>query len=244
MKSVVKSSRRSYASHIFKLLLWITFALFAIHLSLQYLNWEVFYQQNGQIYELTNRFDLDDEASVPTWFSQLLFLLVGLGALLASYMQHKPKARRLWQLIALIGVLFSIDEIAGLHEFVLQTIHVLFFKDAGPTEMDNAWLIVLPFILLGGIWLLWNLYKVIPKRTLLLIAGAGVIFLSGAIGVDLFTSITERESYLNQGILTGLEEAMELLSVTVVIYAITDYLERYHNERIKLILKNLTLLKR
>lgn len=237
MHSKNPEKKKPYATRIFKTLFWITICLFALHITLQYLNWEVYYQQNGQVYELTNRFDLDDESSVPTWFSQGLFMLIGLGALMIAHFQNAKKPKRLWRLIGVLGIIFSIDEIAGLHEFTLQTLHVIFFEDAGPTEVDNAWLIVLPFVLIAGIWILWNLYKYVPKRTLILIGVAGMVFLSGAIGVDLLTSITERESFLNQGLLTGLEEILELLSISVIIYALADHIERFHKSQVETIIK-------
>lgn len=206
--------------------------LIALHFLLQYLNWEVYYQQNGQVYELANRFDLDDEVSVPTWFSQILMLLIGSAALLAAYVQTKKEARRLWLMIGVLGIGFCIDEAAGLHEFALQTLHVTFFKDAKPTESDNAWLLVLPFILLIGGWLLWRMVQVVPKRTIGIIALSGTIFLTGAIGIDLLTSLTERESFLHQGILVGLEEGLELLATAVVLYAVVDFLEKHHQPQL------------
>ncbi|MBW3568904.1 hypothetical protein KY385_02120 [Candidatus Parcubacteria bacterium] len=223
-----KQINKSYAMRLLRILLSATVLIFFMHLLLQYLNWLVFYQQNGLVYELANRFDLDDESSVPTWFSQILFFLIGVLALLAAYLEAKIAPRRLWQVIGAVGLIFSIDEVAGLHEFVLQSLHVLFFKDATPTSSDNAWLLIAPIILLAASVFAWKMWRLLPRRTLFLFVAAGSIFLVGAIAVDMLTSVVPRESFLNQGMLVAFEETLELLGTVIVVYAIVDFLEIHH----------------
>lgn len=228
--------RSFYQTHAGKLATWLTLialALLALHFCLQGLNWLVYHQQNGSVYELTNRFDLDDEASVTTWFSQGLFLLLSFLALLAGYFDKNTKAKRLWWLIGLGALLASIDEVAGLHEFGLQTIHNLFFVDQAPTALANAWLMILPIILIIAGWLIREMLKTFSKNTVILFALAIGVFLTGAVGIDQITSLTERESFVHQGVLVGLEEALELVSVVVLIYAVAKHLEDNYETKIK-----------
>ncbi len=217
---------RTFASRLFVGLVSVTFVLVGVHLLLQHLNLNVHDQQNGQIYELSNRFDLDDESSVPTWFSHLLLLLIAMSAAFAAWL-HKPGAvRRLWALIAAAGLVAAIDEIATLHEFVLQSLHVTFFQDALPTALQNAWLLVAPFVLLAFGWLSWKMWRLLPQRTFMLLVGAGVVFLFGAMGIDILTSISVRDAFLHQGLYVAAEESMELLGCVVALCAIVDYIER------------------
>ncbi|HYF96808.1 MAG TPA: hypothetical protein VD947_02080 [Patescibacteria group bacterium] len=221
--------KRSVAIRILWVLLSVTFIITATHLLFQYLNLAVFYQQVGQFYELSNRFDFDDESSVPTWFSQLLFLAIGVSALFAAYLQKDKAPRRLWSIIAGIGLVFSLDEISGLHERVLQSIHVLLFQDAGPTKLANAWWVVLPFVLIICGWLIWQIARLLPTRTLFIFVLSGFVFLSGAVLIDLFTSVASRETFLNQGVYVAIEETLELIGTIIALYAILDYLEtNYH----------------
>lgn len=233
------SSAALYSTRLLWTLLAAIGIVLGLHLLLQYLNLQVFYQQNGQVYELSNRFDLDDESSVPSWFSQALFLAIGAGAGLAAYLQTNKPIRRLWQVIAALGLLFSIDEVSTLHEHVLQTVHVLFFKDASPTGLANAWWLVAPFILLAGGWMLWKMMRLLPRRTMLLFGIAGLAFLSGAIVIDLLTSIVPRETFLNQGILVASEETLELLGTATALYAIINYLETRHHTSLARAIKQL-----
>lgn len=218
----------------------ITGAILVVHLLLQFLNLEVFYQQNGQIYELSNRFDLDDESSVPTWFSQFLFLAVACAAFLTAYLERNRPRRRIWLGIGLLAVVFSLDEIATLHEYMLQTLHVILFQDAQPTAFANAWWLVGSVVVIIAGWTLWNIKKFLPIRTVTLFFVSGLIFWIGAIIFDGLTSFVPRESFLNQGVLVAIEETMELTGVALALYATLDYIERKHKRKISAALKQLT----
>lgn len=239
MPSHNKRANRPYATRILHTLLFALLTLVVLHLTLQFLNLNIYYQQNGQVYELSNRFDFDDEASLPTWFSQLTLLFVGASAALAAYLQPKPPVRRMWRVIAVVGVVMSIDEVATLHERLLQALHVLFFKDAASGGLTNAWLLVIPLVLIAGGTMIWAGIRHLPKRTLMLFVLSGIFFLLGAIGIDLLTSIVERENFLSQGILVAAEESLELLGVILAIYAIADYIERQHYSSIEGALRQL-----
>lgn len=228
-RSPGKTHSTPHSSRLLRALVVVSLVLLFIHLGLQFLNLNVFHQQSGQIYELSNRFDFDDESSVPTWFSQALFLAISAFALLAACLQTKKAQRNFWRLIAFIGVAFSIDEIAGLHERILQSVHVAFYQDASPTGLDNAWWLIAPVLLLAGGWLAWMTIRLLPRRTTLLFVASGVAFLVGAVAVDLITSVVSREWFLNQGVLVAAEEMVELLACIGILYAMADYLEGNFN---------------
>ncbi len=207
-------------------------AMVIVHLILQYLNMDVFYQQNGPVYELSNRFDLDDESSVPTWFSQVLFLLISASAFLASIMESSLPRRNIWRLIALGTLIFSIDEIATLHEFTLQTVHVLFFGESSPTGLSNAWLLLLPFVLAIGLWLIWQIARHFPRKMIIQFALAGSVFIFGAVFVDILASTVARDTFLNQGIIVAVEETFELVASLIVLYAILRYIETENHAKL------------
>lgn len=223
-----KKPSRPVATRLTWWLVVVTMVLLGVHIVLQYLNFVVFGEQQGQIYELSNRFDLDDEISVPTWFSQVLFLMIGAGAWLAAYLQTNKTARGLWSIIAAIGLLISLDEVASLHEFFLQSLHVLFYQDSSPTSSANAWLLITPFVLLAAAWLARQLMRYLPRRIVLLFVAGGAVFLVGAVAFDALTSVVPRNSFINQGVLVAIEETLELLGAIIVLYAIANYLEAKH----------------
>lgn len=239
MQSTTKTV--SFSARLFWILMGAVMFIVAAHFLLQYLNLVVYHQQNGAIYELSNRLDLDDESSLGTWLSQFLLLLVAVAAGLAAYLHKDTFKRRLFGIVAGAGLLFSIDEVASLHEFVLQLLHVTFFQDAPPTGLNNAWWLVAPFIVIAGGFFLYKMMVTLPMRLTVLFAVAALAFLSGAIFVDMLTSVSDRETFIHQGILVGIEEMMELVGTVIALYALVDYLERLYPKQLKETLERLRI---
>lgn len=236
LRPVRVASRHSHDTFAIRLL-WVLIGalvtLTVLHLLLQHLNLNIFYQHNGQVYELSNRFDFDDESSVPTWFSHLLFLGIGVSALSAAWLHKSGALRRLWLLVGVAGLAAAIDEIATLHEFVLQSLHIMYYQDASPTATQNAWAIVAPFVLAAFGWVAWRMWRLLPRRTFILLVISGVIFLFGAMGIDLLTSISARETFWHQGLYVAAEESMELLGCILALSTIVDYIERRSGPNIR-----------
>lgn len=213
--------------------------LAAAHLVMQYLNFSVYHEKHGQIFELSNRVDFDDEVSVPTWFSEVLFLCIAGTAFLLSYLQSKKAPRLLWAIIATIAVLMSLDEGASIHEMVLQIIHLKVIGEVPPVLTDNAWLLVLPFIGAAALLLLWFMVKHLPRQTIVLCVIGGVIYLSGAVFIDMISTTSATNTFYNSGVLVAIEEVSELLGATIILYAFIRYTEQFYGSRIKAALKQL-----
>lgn len=225
-----------YSKLICRWLLITTGVLIFLHLLLQHVNLNIFHQQNGYFFELSNRLDMDDESSIPTWFSQIIFLAISCAALLAATLEKLRVKRTLWIVIGIVAVSLSIDEIAGIHEQVLQTVHVLLFHQAAPTITANAWFVVLPFVLVAVGLLARQMVRHFPKR-LLTVTGLGLaIFLTGAVGVDIITQGIEfpqfSHEFLLQGIFVAVEEGLELIGSIIVLYGIMEYIEKHYHKRI------------
>lgn len=225
-----------------KLLFWlvgIILLMGCVHLFMQYLNFEVYNEKHGAIYELSNRFDFDDEASVMTWLAQFQFLLLAAACFFAASLEKIRALRLLWITAGSASVAFSIDETATLHEFVLQRIHVAFYQDAEPTLLSNSWIIVLPLILLIGYILAKIMFRYLPKRTIGLISVGSIIFVTGAVIVDLVTQGTPGRPFISQGIFVAIEEICEFLGLAIVIYAVTSYIEQVYGKTVGRAVKQL-----
>ncbi len=223
---------QSLSLKILLALLLSTVALFLIHVIFKYISVRIFNEQHGALFELSARLDVNDENSVPQWFSQLLFLCVGVLALFSAHLSDQRSARALWTVIGVIGILLSLDDVATLHEFVLQTLHNTFFLDTAPSALVNAWLIVVPFIVLIGALLGWWAWHALPRRTMLLLMIGGITYVAGKILMDSLANNVD-DLFLDSGLMQGLEKIFQYSGISVVLYAILDYLERYHRARIK-----------
>lgn len=236
----MRTTKTIFSRKLLFTLLTITLLFTIIHLILQYINTVHFNLSYGNFYEVTNRFDFDDEASIPTWFSNVLFLMAASAAGLAAYLERKKKSFGVWLLIMSGAILGSIDEVSTVHESGLQSIHLLFFNENAPTLLANAWVVIVPVVLIFIAWFFVLALRVLPKKTIKLFAIAAAIYLSGAIGVDIITStLLDSTPFIEQGIFVAIEEVSELVGLSILIYAISSYIETNYSDRVRKAIKEL-----
>lgn len=227
------NKNKSFSNKLLITLL-LVIGIFAVtHLLLQYTNITYFDQRYGNFYELTNRFDFDDEASIPTWFSNVLFLALAFCAFLAAKLDKAKKTKSIWIFIGVASIIGSIDEVSTVHESGLQSLHLLFFNENTPTFFANAWIIIVPFIIIFAAIFFYKSVKLLPTKTTKLLAIAVGIYLSGAVGIDIITStILESSDFVKQGLLVAIEEVAELIGLSIAIYAISSYIENNYSEKV------------
>lgn len=216
----------------FALLVSVSAILLTLHLAFQHLNL-AYNEKHGQIFEISNRFDVDDEASVPTWFSQAVWIGVAGASLLAARLSKVKAINKLWLVMALIGLVFSIDEVSGLHELSLQSLHLLFFGLEQSSSTVNAWWLVLPLVLVFGLWFVWKLLKVLQLKPWLIMMAGWTFFLIGAVGFELYGNDIPHNTFLYQGIVTGVEEGLEMLGGIIILCVILNHLDTAHASEIK-----------
>ncbi len=167
--------------------------------------------------DLAGRFGLDDELSVPTWFaSAMALLLAGLAFVIARAQQ--PRQRLTWYILASVAVFISLDEVAALHELLLQGLHILFEFGEDQTLLANAWMIVLPFILVVLFCLIRAFRKTLPSKTFQCITIAFGVYLLGALVVE-YLSIELDKTTIAYGVSAALEETLEMLGLWLLIRA-------------------------
>ena len=169
-------------------------------------------------WEIQQLFDLDEEQSVPNWYSSAA---LGFAALLAALIATRSRRERTnapthWRAMAWILLYMSFDEVAGIHETV---------NSLSPI----SWTI--PFGLLAlavGAWLLpWVLRLPAATRTGIIVSG--VVYVAGAVGIELVTSQFFDESnkrQLDYAFYTIAEEGMEMLGVVWLIRTLLRHMER------------------
>lgn len=230
MKVGVKTS---FAGRVLVTLLAIITVLISVHLLFQHLNLNIYHELHGRVFEISNRVDFDDEASLPTWVSQFILLSIGLLSFLAAYLQTVKGSRIIWGIIGAIGVSLSIDEVAALHELLLQTVHLAVFSEARPTVSSNAWFVLLPFIVVIGLLLLVQAIKHIPRAVLMIMIVGSFIYMSGAIFIDVLTNASNANNFYEKGILVAVEESFEMIGSTIILYAVISYIESNYGSKIK-----------
>ena len=177
-------------------------------------------------------FDVREEVSVPTWFATIN-LLMSSCLLFCAFVLYKNSGKsnnRYWLYLAILFLLLSVDEVAGLHNkpgFLswyiryLPEIFTEIFRYIGFTHeifKSHAWLPygILFVILVGAV--LIRFLRSIEFRLALLLVLSGIVFVSGAIGFELvaawmeFTEFAERGTFL-RNMANLVEESLEMYSI-------------------------------
>lgn len=169
----------------------LTVAIFfaSAYLLLNYINLNFF-----EVHWLTLQlFDLDDENNLPTWFASfLLTICAGL-----NWQRAQASGSFHWAVLACGMFVLAIDEVAGLHE-TLNTVIEINWAIPAAVLVAVAVALMSPF--------LWQLDAALRVPLIL----AGLLFVSGAVGVELLSEDMDEESYQYMLAVT-LEESLEML---------------------------------
>lgn len=173
-------------------------------------------------------FGMDGELNAPTWWSaSALLFCAGLAGLVAALQHRRTPGAWHWALLAATLAFLSLDEAALLHEELSKPL-------TRSLDLDEAqwqyWAWVGPYlaatVLFVGVFARF-LRRLPPHTRRPLIAG-GILFLTGAAGLELVGRELWDEGDVSMPylVLVGVEEVLEMLGVTLVAYALLTYLSR------------------
>lgn len=166
------------------------------------------------------------EANLPTYFSALV--LLG-DAILLAFIAYGSKqiGEKHWHWLGLsaIFVFISLDEMIQIHEQLRAPMEAL-FNTSG--LLYFAWFIpyVAMVIILGIAY--FKFMMRMPKKILKLFIIAGVLFVGGAVGMEMIGGMhaeVNGEDNLTYALMYSLEECMEMAGAAVFFYALISYIE-------------------
>lgn len=218
MFSTLTISPARWAGVLTSIVVCLTLASFAVQFCKFILGHDV-------LFGFIRLLDVNTEGNIPTWYSTLALLTSSL--LLAAIASTKKNGHPYffsWTVLSIIFLFLSVDEGAGLHE--LWTPFLLRSFDARGF-IYFVW--VVPYGILVLIFALayLNFLVHLPVKTRNLFLAAGVIFVSGALGMELIEgryadSFGERN--MGMAVLTTVEEFLEMIGIVVFIYALLSHL--------------------
>lgn len=177
------------------------------------------------VFGFVPKFYLDNDDSVPNYFSSVMLLLA--SALLGLIARVKYKKRdafaRHWICLAVIFFVLSVDETVGFHESSVARLREI-FQATGIFYF--AWVIpAIPLVLIFALSYLKFLVN-LPAKTRYWIAFSGIVYVAGALGMELLGG-WYYQLYGGRGIgyaiLVSVEETMELTGIVLFIFALFDY---------------------
>ncbi len=170
--------------------------------------------------------NLDLEKNIPTYFSSLI--LMSSGLLLAWIAVYKYQFKKPffihWAVFSLILIFMSIDESACMHELCIRPLRSLFDLSG---FFYFAWVIPGIFFVVVFMFFFAKLILSLPVKTKQIFIAAGAIYIMGVIGMEMIdghhASIYGRDNFI-YGILTSIEETLEMIGVILFLYGLMDYL--------------------
>lgn len=165
---------------------------------------------------------VSSEGKIGTFFSGITLLSCALllGIIAYAKFQERERHRALWVLLSLIFLYIAFDEVTVVHEQIGMQIGTAL----GASGLLRGWvapaLICVALIGLAYLRFLIDL----PRRSRLLFVTAGVMYVFGALGMEVVGRWYGTRD-LVYGIIATIEEIFEMGGIIVFVYALLDYLE-------------------
>lgn len=177
---------------------------------------------------LMNRFLLAFEPSIPNWYSSSALLCSGalLGIIACAKWQAKDRFRKHWSAMALLFVVFSIDEGVRLHEMI-HTVMIKFVETRG--LLYFPWVIPAAVFVVAFVAIYIPFLRHINRRSAILFVVAGGIYVLGTIGLDMVGGVVIQnfgEVSLQHTVSQLAEESCEMFGIVLFLYALLDYIRR------------------
>ncbi|MFN8381960.1 MAG: hypothetical protein U0V02_08480 [Anaerolineales bacterium] len=192
---------------------------------------------HGPIHEflidlLIHSFYTDSEANVPTYFNTIILFIPALlfAAIAAWKSSIKDKFKFQWLGLSLVFLYLSLDEASVLHEKLIPPMRAMFNYERFGGILYFAWVIpgmaaVLIFMLayLRFFLNLENKYKFLFFLSL-------AVYVSGVIGGEMLSGHfagTIGLKNFTYSTYTSLEESLEWIGCTLIIYSLLTYIQEY-----------------
>lgn len=173
------------------------------------------------------------DLSLPSWYSALVLVFASILLAITSFTvrsSRSPRYARRWAILAAIFAYLSCDEMLRLHERMSSILLQPALDALGVIPgglLYYPWVIVYAPLVLIFVAAYFPFWLALPIRIRRLFVAAGLVFVGGAMGVELFNAyhddVSGRELLVFVG--THIEELMEMVGIVVFVYALLSFLE-------------------
>lgn len=188
-------------------LLGVALFLLTMHVGLYTFN----YTASELPWLLLQLFDLDEEYNLPTWFSSFLLLNNALVLFVIAQADTSPYQLH-WRILAAGFLFLSVDEVAGMHETINTAIEINWAIPGGIVALLTGAAFI-PFL------------RALPRQRAALYVLSGVIYVSGAIIIELLSEDMDSDS-LSYMLAVAVEEGSEMAGACLFLAVNLRYLPR------------------
>jgi hypothetical protein len=233
MLTITPRTIRITSNTITAILLCIILFLLAANLLTIYLK---FVMGHKHLKGLFHGFYFDFEANLPSFYSALaiLFSAVLLWLIGNSANEKQEKRSFYWKFLSFVFAFLAVDEFVSIHEDLIKPMQsIIDLSSPKSNYLYFGWLIPYSLLCLAvGIISFKSFFK-LPLRTRMLFIIAGIIFLSGAVVMEMvggnhwasqgWSIDGTNEMDLRYALIITVEELLEMLGIVVFIHALTTY---------------------
>lgn len=193
------------------------------HVTLQ----SLFYLGQIELSEtLRARLSVDNEISIPTWFSQILLFVAAVFLAAIAYFKTKENDafKTRWVALSALFLYLSIDESAMLHEIPTVKLRGFLEISADSGSLSNTWVVLaVPLLAVLGL-LFFRFLKNLPDKTRLRFITAAAVYLGGVLGIEVLGSYFYFGEFFYHAIAVALEEGLEMTGIILFIRSLCLYL--------------------
>ena len=178
---------------------------------------------------LADKFGLDYEGNIPTFYSflALLFSSVLLGAIAYVKNLDSDRYKNHWKILSFIFLYLSLDEIGQLHEDLIDPMQKL-LKATG--FLYFAWIVPFGFLVAIFLFSYSKFVFHLPVSTKKMFVAACALYIGGAMGMEIpggYLASTTGMQTVPYLIVITIEESLEMLGIVVFIHALMSYIKIY-----------------
>lgn len=172
------------------------------------------------------------ELSIPTIFSVLLlFFCALLLAVIVTIKIYQNETGRVYWGFLTAGFLFmTFDEGASIHELLDDPMRRLLGSQS-PDFLHFAWVVPIGIVIIILGFFFISFLKDLPKTTRRMFVLAAVLYVSGAVGMEMLSgryAASHGSDNFVFSMLATAEEALEMIGIILFIYALLNYLEEQY----------------
>ena len=162
---------------------------------------------------------LDTEHSLPVWYESMAMALASLLLAVCARMSRRTdRENRLhWAALAVIFLLFSVDELVAVHEVTMAPLREAFGFGG---LLYFSWVVIAaPLLVAAGMFFLPFLLR-LPRRFMWSFCTAGAVFVCGAFGLEMVGGYfyeSGGSGYLPYVLSAAAEECLEIIGVTLFV---------------------------
>lgn len=187
--------------------------------------------ENEYVDTVTHWFDVNAEASIPTWYAAITLFAVGamLGVIaIAARRRGRPFVLQ-WTLLAFGFAALSLEEVIGVHSQATKVLRRAMDATEGPLPLIGLGLLGL-VALAVAVALFGRWFRALPRRWRTWFAIGGLAYLAGVLGSDAigdYLASTFGGGSLLYILVLTIEEALEMTGVLIFIVLFLEYIARF-----------------